>query len=60
MRRPAFVRPALIAAVLLALAACGGGGSRSPPTQPPTNPPTNPPPGSSNWDSLTWDTDNWA
>ena len=33
------------------LAACGGGGSDGGTPQPPT--------GSSNWDSMVWDQDNW-
>src|SRR5690606_7003929 len=55
---------ALLLAALLALSACGGGGSGGKSSAPP--------PGggggggggnqqpSSNWDSLTWDQDNWA
>ena len=37
---------------LFVLAACGGGGDDPPPQQPPQ--------GSSNWDTMVWDQDNWS
>jgi len=45
-------RTALLAMlVLLGLSACGGGGGGSA---------APPPAGSSNWDALIWDQDNWV
>lgn len=60
LRSRAVLRAALLGAVLVGLSACGGGGggSSSPPSNPPAGPPNNS--GSSQWDTMVWDSDNWA
>ena len=45
------VRTFLFLAVVVLMTGCGGGGGSDDPA---------PPAGSSNWDSMTWDQDNWS
>ena len=50
MIRQLSVRVFLFLAVVTLLTGCGGGGGSDDPA----------PTGSSNWDSMTWDQDNWS
>lgn len=58
MKRQRITGLKIISIIFIALivSACGGGGGGSNAGNP--NPP--PPAGSSNWDEMVWDQDNWA
>lgn len=52
MRRKS-INTIFVVALILSLTGCGGGGGGGAPPPPPTS-------GSSNWDTLVWDQDNWS